>query len=101
MVVLCAYSQTVPTPQTQEPPPAEQPTEEYFSGIVVSYTEETVTVARTILGKSSSSRHFAITSETQIEGKLKVKVRVTVKYVTKDEVDHALHIIVRNPTPKK
>ena len=101
VVVLCAYSQTVPTPQTQEPPAAEQPTEEYFSGIVLAYSDETVTVARTILGKNSSSRHFAITSETQIEGKLKVKVRVTVKYITKDEVDHAVHIIVRNPTPKK
>jgi hypothetical protein len=99
-LVVRAYPQATP-PQTQEPPAAEQPAEEYFSGIVVSCTNEAVTVARTILGNSYSSRRFAISSETQVEGKLKVKVRVTVKYVTRDEVDHALHIIVRYPAPKK
>ena len=96
-IVLCAFGQNQPTQQTQELPPAEQ----YFSGTVVSCTAEKVTVARTVLGKNSSSRYFTIGSETQIEGKLKVKVRVTVQYVTKDEIDYAVHIIVRNPTPKK
>ncbi len=100
-VVLRAYPQTAPAPQTPEPPAAEQPAEEYFSGIVVSYTEEVVIVARTILGKSNSSRRFAISTDTLVEGKLKVKARVTVKYITRDEVDHALHIIVRYPAPKK
>jgi hypothetical protein len=100
-VVLRAYPQTAPVPQDQEPPAAGEPAEEYFSGVVVSYTDEAVTVARTILGKSYSSRRFAISVDTQVEGKLKVKVRVTVKYVTRDEVDHALHIIVRYPAPKK
>ena len=96
-VVLCAFGQNQPAQEIQEQPPAEQ----YFSGTVVSYSAEKVTVARTVLGKNSSSRYFTIGSETQIEGKLKVKVRVTVQYVTKDEIDYAVHIIVRNPTPKK
>jgi hypothetical protein len=95
-IVLCAFGQNQPA-QNQEQAPAEQ----YFSGTVVSYSADKVTVARTVLGKNSSSRLFAITSETRIEGKLKVKVRVTVQYITKDEVDYAVHIIVRNPTPKK
>ena len=101
LLLSCACAQTLPTVQSQEQPPAEQPAEEYFSGTVVAYAEESVTVARTVLGKSSSSRRFVITNETQIEGKLKVKVRVTVQYITKDEVDRALHIIVRTQPPKR
>jgi hypothetical protein len=96
-IVLCAFGQPQPSQQTQEQPPAEQ----YFSGTVVSYVEEKVTVARTVLGKNSSSRYFTITGDTLVEGKLRVKVRVTVQYITKDEVDYAVHIIVRNQTPKK
>ena len=96
-IVWCAFGQNQPAPQPQEQPPAEQ----YFSGTVVSYAGEIVTVSRTVLGKNSASRYFTITGDTQIEGKLKVKVRVTVQYVTKDEVDYAVHIIVRNPTPRK
>ena len=98
---LCAFGQNPVAPQNQEPPPAEQPGDQYFSGTVVSYAGERLTVARTVLGKNSSSRDFTITGETQIEGKLKVKVRVTVQFVTKDEIDYAVHIIVRNPPPKK
>jgi hypothetical protein len=96
-IALCAFGQNHPAQQDQEQPPVEQ----YFSGTVVSYAGERVMVARTVLGKNSSSRYFTITGETQIEGKLKIKVRVTVQYVTKDEVDYAVHIIVRNQTPKK
>jgi hypothetical protein len=94
---MCALGQNQPAQQVQEQPPAEQ----YFSGTVVSYAGEIVTVARTVLGKNSSSRYFTITGDTLIEGKLKIKVRVTVQYVTKDEVDYAVHIIVRNPPSKK
>ena len=96
-VVLYAFGQNQPPQEIQEQPPAEQ----YFSGTVVSYDGEKVTVARTVLGRNSSSRYFTITGETQIEGKLKVKVRVTVQYISKDEIDYAVHIIVRNQTPKK
>jgi len=100
-IVLCALGQNIPIPQTQEQPPAEQPVDQYFSGTVVSYAAEKVTVARTVLGRNSSSRFFTITPDTRIEGKLRVKVRVTVQYITKDEIDYALHIIVRNPPAKK
>ena len=96
-VVLYAFGQNQPPQETQEQPPAEQ----YFSGTVISYAGEKVTVARTVLGRDSSSRYFTITADTQIEGKLKIRVRVTVQYITKDEVDYAVHIIVRNQPPKK
>jgi hypothetical protein len=93
----------MPAQQNQEPPSVEheQPADQYFSGTVVVYASETITVARTVLGKTSSSRQFVISNDTQIEGKLKVKARVTVQYITKDEVDHAVHIIVRNQPAKK
>jgi hypothetical protein len=88
--------------QNQDPPAtAEQPADQYFSGTVVSFSLEKVTVSRTILGKSDSSRSFSITSETQIDGKLRAKVRVTVQYVTKDDLDRAIRIVVRNNDPKK
>jgi hypothetical protein len=100
-LVACACPQNQPTQPVPETPPAEQPVEEYFSGTVIAYVGESITVARTVMGKNSASRRFVVTSETQIEGKLKVKCRVTVQYVTKEEVDRALHIIVRTPGPKK
>jgi hypothetical protein len=100
-MVWCALLQNQPAPQVQQPPPAEQSGDQYFSGTVVSYTGEKVTVARTAPSANGSSRDFMITRDTEIEGKLKVKVRVTVQYIVKDDVDYAIHIIVRNQTPKK
>jgi hypothetical protein len=100
-ILSCACPQNQAAQQSQEPPSIEQPAEEYFSGTVVAYAGEILTVARTVLGKNSSSRRFIVTTATQIEGKLRVKARVTVQYITKDEVDQALHIIVRTQPPKK
>src|SRR5262249_46573147 len=99
--MFCPFARPLAAQQNQEPPAPEQPADQYFSGTVVAYVGERLTVARTVLGKTSSSRQFTISKETQIEGKLKVKVRVTVQYITKDEVDHAVHIIVRNQPPRK
>ena len=97
-----ALAQNQPAPQNQEPPPAEnQAADQYFSGTVVSCDAEKVTVARTVLGKNSSLRNFILTAQTQIDGKLKAKSRVTVQFVTKDDVDQAVHIVVRSTEPKK
>jgi hypothetical protein len=53
-----------------------------------------------VLGKNSETRTFLITKETRIEGKLRLKARVTVRYTHDDEGNRALHIIVRT-TQKK
>ena len=82
---------------SQEPPAADQ----YFSGVVISHSADRVTVERTVLGTSSTSRTFTIGKETQIDGKLRPKVRVTVQFVTREDGDRAVHIIVRNDSPKK
>lgn len=72
-----------------------KPKPDYFSGTVTVLDEEKVTVLKTVLGKTSETRTFLITKETRIEGKLKLKARVTVRYTHDDEADRALHIIVR------
>jgi hypothetical protein len=99
IVFFCAI-QAVLGAQNQDAPAVEQPADQYFSGNVVSLSAEKLTVSRTILGASSSSRTFAITRETQVDGKLRAKARVTVQYVTKDDVDSAVRIVVRINNPK-
>jgi len=53
-----------------------------------------------VLGKSSETRTFLVTPETRVEGKLRVKARVTVRYTREEQGDRALHIIVRSSQKK-
>ncbi len=62
--------------------------------------EEKVTVLKTVLGKNSETRTFLITKETRIEGKLRLKARVTVRYAHDNDGNRALHIIVRTAQKK-
>ena len=78
----------------------EKPSPQFLAGNVIALSESKVTVRRIVLGKESDTRTFTITPETRIEGKLRLKARVTVQYVTDDDGDRALHIIVRS-SPKK
>jgi hypothetical protein len=71
--------------------------DQFFSGTVVELADDSIRVSRTVLGKESGTRTFAITSETRVEGKPKVNTRVTVRFVTADSTDRAVHIIVRDP----
>lgn len=63
--------------------------------------EGKITVARAILGKPPENRSFLITGETKVEGKLKMKARVTVGFKTSEQGDVAVRIIVRNTQQKK
>jgi hypothetical protein len=68
----------------------------FFSGIVVALTKSEVSVRRRALVSNETTQTFAIGSDTKIEGKLRVKANVTVRYVTDDEGHaRALGIIVR------
>ena len=62
--------------------------------------EDKITVFKTVLGKSSETRTFLITPETRVEGKLRAKARVTVRYMREEQGDRALHIIVRSSQKK-
>ncbi|MFN7995710.1 MAG: hypothetical protein U0Q18_19020 [Bryobacteraceae bacterium] len=89
--------------RSQDPVPAVQPQDQFFAGTITALNETSITVTRTVLGKESTVRSFSITPETHIEGKPKVKSRVTVRFVSGEEGDRAVRIIVRgaNPPPKK
>jgi len=66
-----------------------------FSGPIVEVTAAQITVSRSILGKPAEKRTFSIKSDTRIEGKLKVRTKVTVGYVTTDDGDVARLVVVR------
>ena len=84
----------------QETASAEQPSGEFFSGTITVLADDKITVSRTVLGKSSETRSFVITKATKVEGKLRVKLRVTVRFTKDEDVETAVHIIVRT-TQKK
>jgi len=88
------------TVKAQAAAPAEQPRTEFFSGVVTALTADQITVFKTVLGKNSETRTFLITPETRIEGKLRLKSRVTVRYTRAEEGDRAVHIIVRTSQKK-
>jgi hypothetical protein len=75
-----------------------------FSGSIVELTATKITVSRSILGKPAEKRTFWIKSDSRIEGKLRVRARVTVGYVTSDDGDVARLVVVRTsqkPPDKK
>src|SRR5450631_614584 len=76
----------------------------FFAGTVSQFSAETLIVGRTVRGKAES-RTFSVTPQTKIEGRLALKVRVTVRYFTDDDGDTATLIVVRGsaaaPKPAK
>ncbi len=92
--------------RSQDPPPsAQQPVDQFFAGVVTALTDTSITLTRTVLGKATV-RAFAITAETVVEpqgGKPKLKQKVTVKWVSGENGDCAVKIILRGsaPSPKK
>lgn len=68
----------------------------FFSGTVVELTHDNIVVSRAILGKPAEKRTFLMNGETKVEGKLKAKSRVTVRFGTSDQGEVALSILVRD-----
>jgi carbonic anhydrase/acetyltransferase-like protein (isoleucine patch superfamily) len=54
-----------------------------------------ITVSRSILGQPAEKHTFLIKSDTRIEGRLRVRAKVTVGFVTADDGDVARLIVVR------
>jgi hypothetical protein len=48
-----------------------------------------------VLGKPEN-RSFVVTAETKVEGRLRARVRVTVRYISDDDGDTATLIVVRS-----
>ncbi len=66
-----------------------------FSGSIIELTATKVTVSRSILGKPAEKRTFALHPDTRVEGKLRLRAKVTVGFVTADDVDIARLVVVR------
>ena len=86
-------------PAWQETPEANQE-RPFFSGTVTELASDKLSVSRTILGKADEQRTFRITSATRIEGKLKLKSRVTVQFAAGEEGEVAVSIVVRDKPDK-
>ncbi len=91
---LIARPQDATEKKTEEPKP-----ETFFAGTVIELTPEKITVLKDALGKKEK-RVFRVTPDTKCEGKLKAKVRVTVRYVPSDDGETAELIIVRSQQKK-
>jgi hypothetical protein len=88
-----AQSQDSPPPA---PAPRTVPTNDIFSGTVTELSAEAITVERTALLRETVKRTFILDAQTSVEGKLRAKVRVTVRCAADESGQlHALHIIVR------
>jgi hypothetical protein len=99
-IALVVFAQ-VAAAQEQKSAPLPVPAFRYFSGTVVASNADSLSVSRTVLGRNVVLRSFVITPETVVEGELRERARVTVKYVTRDDVHEARHILVRTPPQKR
>ena len=94
-VVPRVFPQTVAV-QTGNAPAKDQ----FFTGLVTAIDDESLTVSRAATGKNSSTKTFLVTEATRFEGgKPQVRSRVTVRYVTTEDGDRAVHVILRR-SPK-
>jgi hypothetical protein len=67
---------------------------EFFSGTVVSCTRTEVVVYRKTVIGSAATKAFVIDENTKIEGVLKAKTRVTVRFIQEEPPVHAIEIVV-------
>ncbi len=92
---LLACAPAMPAQEEKPNKTAEPSYTDTFAGPVVELTTAKITVSRTTLGKTEK-RTFQIDQETRVEGKLKVKAKVTVGFITSDAGDIARLIVVRD-----
>jgi hypothetical protein len=91
---IAAQTSTTPAPAAQGKKTA--PAADIFSGTVTKLTEESVTVVRKLAGHDAVTRAFLRDGTTKVEGKLREKVRVTVRYKAGEDGGFvAVYIIVR------
>lgn len=104
LVTLLGFLQTAMALGQESPvvPPEEQAQHSlYFSGTITTVEVDKLTVVRNLIGKEPTTRVFLLTNETRMEGKLRPKARVTVRFITGDDGDRALYILVRATPLKK
>jgi hypothetical protein len=88
------------SPNAPAPPPSPAPRPQFFAGIVTALDDQHITVSRSLVGRAPESRTFIINADTTLNRTaLKVKSRVTVRYLRKPEGDVALEIQIRHSKP--
>jgi len=74
---------------------AQDDEENYFTGTVVETAKDHLKISRVVQGKTEV-RVFLVTVATKVEGgKLRTRLRVSVRFVTADEHDTATLVIIR------
>jgi hypothetical protein len=87
------------TAQKTEEKANPKPKDKFFTGNVTAIDETSVTVHRVVWG-NSSTKTFALDADTRFEGgRPQVRSQITVRYVTTDDGERAVHIILRR-SPK-
>jgi hypothetical protein len=101
---LIGFGVTVPaTLRSQQDPESSAPkatkatpAADIFSGTVTKLTADAVTVVRRVPGHAAVTREFVRDEQTKVEGKLRERARVTVRYKAgEDDGFVAVYIIVR------
>jgi hypothetical protein len=91
--VLCVFLALLLAAQAQK-------TDTFFAGTVAEIRDDAIVISRTVRGKMEN-RTFQLTPDTKVEGRLRARVRVTVRYVAADDGDTATLIVVRASQPVK
>jgi hypothetical protein len=101
--VFAASAQNLTGGPAAQPSPA-TPRPQFFAGTVVELDASHIKVTRTVVGRPTESRSFAINAATKMnKSVIKLHNRVTVRYKRLPEGDVALEIQPRPvvaPTPK-
>lgn len=102
LLLLASVISASPVQQEEPPTPTDTPYE-FVSGTISDLPPGKIIVNRAVLGKPPENRTFQIGPDTKIEGRLRVKARVTVGFRTgEDGEPTAVRIIVRqSQTGKK
>lgn len=100
-IALVFLASSAPVPSYPQNPVQATPAkvkDRYFTGRVMAIDDTTLTVNRRVLGKNSSTKAFLISADTKFEGgRPTVGAQVTVRYVTTEEGERAVHVILRHP----
>jgi hypothetical protein len=81
--------------QKAKTPKSEPNYTDTFSGTIIELSSEKLAVSRSILGKPAETQTFSIKPDTRVEGKLRLKARVTIGFVNDDDGHVARLIVVR------
>ncbi len=101
LVACLVYAGPAQQEEPPPPPPVDSPYE-FVSGTITELPAGKIVVNRAVLGKPPENRTFLIGPETKIEGRLRVKARVTVGFRTSEDAEPtAVRVIVRSQNGKK